>query len=249
MSVYVGHFSFGHYFTLFGVLKVLFPGIQYSLPMKKVQLTTPQEYQDQRREAEARKQELQEVQKEQRRKLHELVVEWRAILEKSLIRAENQRRKVFRHRSVHPHARVYLPLGGNADLSLLNLRVWCLRYSVTAEWIVEQILALPGRQVSPDPRRITFGFPAARIGSASTREYIERRVVECFPNRENENALRVPPIPEIRVDRYDTLDAMVERYDKQARRAQDVFGRRVKRQNPSTRGRNFRQAIMTDVTR
>lgn len=136
---------------------------------------------------------------------------------KALLRVENRKRREAHMAELPKSTKVWLPTGPVAGLQLLTLNVWCMRYTVTPEFVIETILKrfknmrrLPPAQVV---EAIHLGLPANIMAGVEARRCVEERLLREFPNRENIRSRQqasAGAMPELH---FETLEQMLEQYN------------------------------------
>ena len=154
-------------------------------------------------------------------KLLNMIEEWQKIVSEALIRVENRRRAQTNLKPYPENTPTLIPTGPNADLWMMNLRVWCLRYCISPEFIIEALtrrLKYLRKTYSEDI--IALGLPAAIMGGAKARQFIEDEVMLQYPNGENYKIEMQPEPPPIRIKPHITPDQMVANYSQAIEDAQ-----------------------------
>lgn len=148
-----------------------------------------------------------------KKELKEMIAEWRSRIEKALLSVENRRRNE-KHQPYYPeNVPVKIPQGPNADLWLLNLRVWCLRYCVSPEFVIETLTRkMKYLRKIPYDEIIALGISASTLGGAKARQFVEDEVFLQYPNGENLKIAIIPEPPLVRIRPHDTPDQMVRNY-------------------------------------
>jgi hypothetical protein len=155
------------------------------------------------------------------RELAELVRNWRARLKKALLKVENQRRT----EKDQPLATDAAILNGPAaDLYLLNLRSWMLRYGVSPEFILDALLKRWAKWQyktayrNSDRKTVRLHIPARMLGSAASREAVEDAVRSTYPNGEQwrmklvEIARSITPMRKIQYKPEESDDEYIARH-------------------------------------
>lgn len=172
--------------------------------------------------------------------IQEEIAEWRKRLSKAFLAVVNNKRKAKNLPLFHKTIVIDMPEGPNANLFLLTLKVWCIRYHVTPEWILEQLLWLYKGRRKPDDNehQINLGLPAPMLVGTVARNYIEEALKLQFPNGENRSSKSIPVPQGIKVDHLDfSLPDSVQEYIDAIAKERDVFEKQIK---PKKWKRNFR---------
>jgi hypothetical protein len=178
------------------------------------------------------------------------VTEWRTRLNQALLRVENRRLYAAKLLLYPDDTRVHFPHGPVADLQLLTLKVWTLRYIVTPEFLLDHITTKLSycRQKatgSPETGNLNVGFPAGILASPRARTVIEEAVKVEYPNGENRKILTQPKVSPIQASDFDTTHQMLETYKVHAEIAQKRFNFRMRKRNQVTVGeRNYRKSLL-----
>jgi hypothetical protein len=149
--------------------------------------------------------------------LGKLVIEWRERVLKAVRTVENRCRAAKGQKPLDPEIPIILPGGRHYDFSLLNFRVWELRYGVTPEFQVEAL-----RRAWPRRYRVTrrsniymLTISARNLTTDAAERHIEEAAVAAYPCGEQFKILQTrprPPIPRIRLDLNDP-DAFLRKYN------------------------------------
>jgi hypothetical protein len=174
--------------------------------------------------------------------LEEAIQDWRKRLEKAFLSVVNTKRRLRNQLPYSKNTQIDLPSRSNANLRLLTLKVWCLRYSVTPEWMLEQLLYLfrNRRNSDDDPTQLVLGLPAELLVGTVASNYIQERLQLDFPNGENKKSLNTPVPRVLKQDDWDfSIPDTLEKYTQAITKERKRFDKAVKLQNK--RKRNFRQ--------
>jgi len=162
-----------------------------------------------------------------------MVTEWKSRLEKALLKVENDRRAVSNFPRLPPETIVWLPAGPNANLYLLTLKVWCIRYCVTPEFVLEHLTLYYRnlRRYDPKSTEVTLGLPASTLASTTARKHIEEMVIRVYPNGENRKIVSQPPvfIPARNLN-YENPDEALRQYAQGIAHARNSFEIRSREQ-------------------
>lgn len=174
---------------------------------------------------------------ERRFDLEQEVEEWKGRLRKALLITENEKRMQMKLPPYPESTYVELPSGVNANLQLLNLKVWCLRYQVTPEFLLEQILFFYSklRKTARLQEGVYIGLPASNVVAVGVRVFIEESVKRVYPNNENRKILSQPLPSVIPVDNSETVEEMLESYKTHIQKAQEKFDINMNRQSKQIR--------------
>jgi hypothetical protein len=167
---------------------------------------------------------------ERKYKLRLMIDEWRETFSAALLRVENKRRSEMRMPVINPgDVEILIPQGINADMWMLNIRVWCLRYSVSPEFIIEALTRmLKYMRRKYRTNIIALGLPAHIVGGAKARQLIEDEVLLQYPNNENLKIAQQPEPALVRIKPYVTMDQMVSGYSKAVESAQRKHQRKIR---------------------
>jgi hypothetical protein len=154
---------------------------------------------------------------------------WKARLERALLKVEERERQEPLPRS----ARAWLPGDG---FRLLNLKVWCERYRVPPEFVLEAVLARFSRSRRKDEKsgHVALGLPASMASGISARCAVEEAVVKAFPCGENRKAVEAASTRPAAKISYDDPEGMVRAYSSAMEKRQRARSKKSKR--------NFRRA-------
>ncbi len=145
-------------------------------------------------------------------KLSTIEREWAEEVERTLLLVEDRKRL----RANLPPAkweRVFMPTP-DQRLSLLNWKVWTLRYHVSLDFLLTFFLRIYAdqRKISRDHRTLSLGLPVSMVTGPGARKRLEEEVARMYPNRENRLADRSPFFLPVKRLAYDDLDQMTEKY-------------------------------------
>lgn len=180
--------------------------------------------------------------------LEEEIDDWRNRLKKALLNIENQKRIELKFKPYPKDIEIGFPSGVNADLFLLTLKVWCLRYYVTPEFLVEQILTLykGARKIPVGPHgELHIGLGASVMAGVRSRSFLEESIGEAYPNKENYKILAQPVPPNIPKDDCDTIEQMIERYEEHLQKARHRFDTKMHSNRRSLR--NYRNSLQETI--
>ncbi len=159
-----------------------------------------------------------------KRYLHEEIEEVRKRFSKALLRVENAKRREAHLPELPKSTPVYLPEGRIADLYLLTLEVWRLRYCVSADFIIDSLLTRfrYARRLPPAtiPESLDLGLYASTMAGIEARKYIEERITKDFPNKENirvKHQQKISLMPELE---FETIEQMLEQYNQAVQQEQ-----------------------------
>jgi hypothetical protein len=112
------------------------------------------------------------------------------------------------------------------QLRLLNWKVWCLRYGVTLDWIIQQVLFRYQHVRQARGATGSLGIQINAITGERFRQYIEERAAKDYPNGEqleaqrSEQQARMLAIPrqilKTKEEEEEDLDHFITRYQTQA---------------------------------
>lgn len=173
--------------------------------------------------------------------LEEEIADWRKRLEKALLVVINSKRRARNQLPFPNSIIIYLPKGPNANLHLLTLKVWCIKYSVTPEWMIEQLMWLFRSRREPDngPDQIHLGIAAHVLVGTVARNFIQERLVIDFPNGENRKSLVTPILHELHTCNLDfSLPEAMEEYTNAILKERKRIDKKMK--TVTTRRRNYR---------
>lgn len=149
--------------------------------------------------------------------LQDYVDDVRMRFSRALLRVENNRRREAKMPELPKSTNVWLPMGPSADLYLLTLDVWRLRYSVKAEFIIDALLTrfryMRKLPLPTYPESIHLGLPANIMAGVEARKCIEERITKEFPNNEHIKSRQQPvaaPMPDLQ---FDTIEQMLAQYN------------------------------------
>jgi hypothetical protein len=144
--------------------------------------------------------------------LKEEIDEARAKVSRALLKWENGRRCNAQQPELPPSAQVWLPTGPDADLRLLTLTVWSMRWRVSLVWLLDAVLTRYRTQrrlpVVKSPEELSLGLSASMLTGDAARSAVEERLAREFPNGENMRASRqpsAPPMPDLNGDDFVAL--------------------------------------------
>jgi hypothetical protein len=195
---------------------------------------------------------LEKLKKERQELFEETSKRWYERLRLALFQVENRRRTLLDMSEFPKRTQVWIANSPQSRLSLLNLKVWCLRYSVSPEFILDNLLDRfqNVRRLSPTDNTpgypIKLGLPIGIITGPAARQYIERQVVIEFPNGENEKSLAVPATPPIKIKPYSTHEQMLQDYQEAITKARRQFDLAVQRRS-KLYSRNYRKSLREDL--
>lgn len=178
---------------------------------------------------------------EKRAYLDEEIADWRKRLERAFLKVVNTKRRAHNQTPFSSTTLVHLPRGENANLFLLTLKVWCVKYHVTPEWMLEQLMWLYRNRRPPDdgPNQINLGIAAPVLVGTVARNFIEERIKLEFPNDENIKSQSTPIPREIEFRNLDfSLPETLETYIEAIQKERKVFDRTLKCKQ--TRIRSYR---------
>ncbi len=149
--------------------------------------------------------------------LKEDIDEARVRFNRALLRVENSRRRDVQLPDLPKSTPVWFPTGPVADLHLLTLDVWRIRYCVTAEFIIETIIRrfrnmrrLPTTNVESS---VQLGLPANIMAGTEARRCLEERIAKDFPNQENIRVKQQPKVSVMPELSYTTIEEMLTQYN------------------------------------
>jgi hypothetical protein len=150
-----------------------------------------------------------------------MINDWRIRLQKAILRVENRRRAETNKPPYPEDAVVFIPEGTNVDLWLLNIRVWCLRYYVSPEFVVEAVTRrMQYERQKVSETSVALGMTAVKAGGAKARQFVEDEVKLQYPSGENQKVAQQPEPPQVRIKPYITLNQMVSDYSQAVEEAQ-----------------------------
>jgi len=120
-------------------------------------------------------------------------------------------------------------------LSLLNWKVWTMRYKVSLDFVMTFVLQVyvDRRKPSKNPWTLNFGLPVPLVTGVSCRKRLEEEVARRFPNGENLKAAKCSEPSVVRGLNYEDLDEMNKKYDNVMRQRHkpvaDIISRRAYR--------------------
>src|SRR5215469_2288739 len=147
--------------------------------------------------------------------LEEEINDWRRRVEKALRRVTNAKRKTCALPALSKDIPVHIPSGSNANMYLLTLKVWCLRYHVTPEWLLEQLLFRfrNNRKTDENSNEINLGLPIHLLIGTVAQNTIHDALLRDFPSSENQKITAMPVPREIKITNLDfSLDDAVKTY-------------------------------------
>ncbi len=146
--------------------------------------------------------------------IYTLANDWTKEIEKALLKVENQRRHEIHTKPFPDETSVFLPtLTKEARIRLLTLKVWCKRYCITPEFILETLTLRYKSHRNCKPNEVRLGLPLSTITGPKARKIVEEEVKRSYPNNENFKVASLPPqVPPMRGLKYDSVDQMVARY-------------------------------------
>ena len=169
--------------------------------------------------------------------------DWMERLKLALLHVENQRRREGQFPPLPEDTCVWLPQGPNAELSMLTLKVWTLRYCITPEFLMDTLTLCfrNGRRYDPKDPDIRLGIPASIISGTAARNYVEEAVLKTFPNGENRKVASQPHprILKQKLD-YDNPDQALKEYAKGIAWARRTFEEQLTTVS-TMNGRNYRK--------
>ena len=170
--------------------------------------------------------------------------QWTTRVQEALLRVENHRRRET-NRSPYPkNVYVNVPLGPNAALFLLTLKVWTIRYCVTLDFLLDVLMMRFKQQRRYDPnsnRELNLGLTAALLVGVDARQCVEESVIKAFPNAENYKMASQPyvPIPLYSLD-TDEPDVALKEYKRVIRAARGELEKK-REQRDAEYERKFRR--------
>ncbi len=140
--------------------------------------------------------------------------DWTREIEKALLKVENQRRREIHAEPFPDETPVFLPtLTKEARIRLLTLKVWCKRYCIMPEFILDTLTLRYKIHRNCKPNEVRLGLPLSTITGPKARKIIEEEVKSAYPNHENFKIAALPPqVQPMRGLEYDSVDQMVARY-------------------------------------
>lgn len=189
------------------------------------------------------------VREEREELLNDHIEKWNRRLCRALINVENNRRRAAGMKNMFPvTTHVFMPAGLPAGLSLLNFKVWCLRYCVTPEFILEHILQRfrtvrqIARGMNIPGTAIQFGLPAKVITGPIAHQYIEDMVNKLYPNDENRKSI-MTPVPVITdppdPKDFQSIDKFVQAYQESVTKARRRFSTTLQKKSSSVMPRRL----------
>lgn len=148
---------------------------------------------------------------------------WNRNLKAAIARAENRERS--KKGLPKTSLTAWLPEGPEANLYLLNLKVWSVRYHISLDFILDTLFfCWRYRRKQPNANCATLGLPAALIGGPVSRKYVEEAVCRTYPNGENMRSCKQPrPSAPLRSEEFTSLDDFLRRYGKVMTQRQKEF--------------------------
>ena len=141
--------------------------------------------------------------------LKEEIEEARVKVSRALLKWENGRRRDAQQPELPASTQVWLPAGHDADLRLLTLTVWSMRYRVSLVWLLDAVLTRYRTQrrlpIVKCPEELSLGLSASMLTGDAARSAVEERLAREFPNGENMKASRqasAPPMPDLDGDDF-----------------------------------------------
>lgn len=115
---------------------------------------------------------------------------WRNRIEAALRVIENHRRREKGLPAHQDDVSIYLPKEDHLPsmLRLMNLQVWCLRYKINLEFILDTLLKKYDgvrRRNLTQRKGISLGIPITLLTGTSSRRWIETAVQRAYPMKEN----------------------------------------------------------------
>jgi hypothetical protein len=129
---------------------------------------------------------------------------WDEVIRQAFLRFENRLRQERQLRPFPDTVTIHVPSGPRSTLQLLNWKIWCTRYSVSVDFIMETLLFCYARcrRLSKKENEIQLGLASGLLTGSRARQLVEEAVARAYPNGENYKVAHQPKIP-LPVDNWD----------------------------------------------